>query len=459
MSDKAHKAISGRASAAKALDKVNLKKDYAAEVLEQYLNLTDERQRATDIVTGVIRNLCIIDAVIEKCADKPVKRISKRIINIIRVGVYEFVYCPQAAEHAIVNEAVETAKDAVGTKEAGFINAVLRAVQRHIVNRNMPLADAPIRQTVPVHSTGGCQFDFDILPDADKDPAEFLALAFSLPQWLVAGWLKDFGLESCRRACFGSNRRPAVYVRPNTLKVTTSELAEMFAADRVEFKVAETSMLRLANPQAVTELPGFSDGLFTVQDPTAAQAVRLLNPQKGWKILDLCAAPGTKTVQLAETTADEATILATDIDSERLKKVGHNITRLGIKNVKIFPYFLLPKICIAEGPFDCILLDVPCSNTGVLARRPEVRHRLTPQAVKKLTQVQYRLLQSADKILRVGATLCYSTCSIQSVENTEQIKAFLNDHPRYTLESELLTLPSPDEFDHDGGYTAILQKA
>ncbi len=457
--DMSEKTMTGRQAAVKALGAVNLKKDYAAQILEHFVPYTTETQRAMDIVTGVVRNRAVIDALIEKCSGVSVKRISKQTVNIIRAGVYELTYCPQTPEHAIVNESVEIAKGAGGRKQTGFVNAVLRAVQRHIVNRNTPLAETPMRRILPATPQTGCQFDIDILPDADEDAGEFLAQAFSLPKWLVAGWLRKFGPEACRRACFGSNRRPGLYVRPNTLKTTADELAEIFSGKGLESEVTEAGMIRLTNPHAVTELPGFAEGLFTVQDPTAAKAVRLLEPRKDWKILDLCAAPGTKIAQLAETTGDQAVILATDIDSERLKRVEENVARLALKSVTVFAYDELERLCAEQRPFDCVLLDVPCSNTGVLARRPEVRHRINPQAVAKLVRTQRRLLDSAAELIKADAVICYSTCSIQSAENAELIKAFLDEHPQFACQCELLTLPNAEGFDYDGGYAAILRKA
>ena len=145
-------------------------------------------------------------------------------------------------------------------------------------------------------------------------------------------------------------------------------------------------MLRVISPHSVTELPGFSEGLFTVQDLSASQAVRALQPQPGWAILDMCSAPGTKTTQIAELTRDSATILATDIDPKRLERVQENIARLGLKSITIIPYAQLEQGTI--GPFDAILLDVPCSNTGVLARRIEARYRLSPETIKDLAAMQ-----------------------------------------------------------------------
>jgi 16S rRNA (cytosine967-C5)-methyltransferase len=230
------------------------------------------------------------------------------------------------------------------------------------------------------------------------------------------------------------------------------ELAEKFSLADIESElVPQDSMIKVKNPRIITELPGFTEGLFTVQDITASRVVRMLRSQPNWRILDLCAAPGVKTTQLAEITGDSAAITATDIDTERLKKVEENITRLGIKSVEVVRYEQLP-----DSKFDCVLLDVPCSNTGVLARRVEARYRITPHAIKKIINAQSGLLNTAASILKPRGIICYSTCSIQKDENNNLVKDFLQKNQNFALNTERLSLPSAERLDCDGGYTAIL---
>jgi len=199
-------------------------------------------------------------------------------------------------------------------------------------------------------------------------------------------------------------------------------------------------------------------GLFTVQDVTASQPLRTLAPQPAQTILDLCAAPGTKTTQLAELTGDSAKIVATDIDSRRLEKVKKNTARLGISSVETIAYEQLSQKTAEVGPFDSILLDVPCSNTGVLAKRPEVRYRIEPGTIKELAKVQARLLETAAAMVKPKGKICYSTCSIQKCENSELVRCFLRENRGFELESEKLILPSAETIDCDGGYMAIITK-
>ena len=458
---------SARAIAVEVLNRCDPVKNYAGSILDEVLHSTgrltaetDQRQRATDLVFGTLRNRKAIDTVIVTFSGRPVKRIQGRLLNIIRIGTYELIYCPSTEQYAIVNEAVRNAK-AAGPKQAGFVNAVLRQITRHISFSHAPLAQDDAERTLPQSPATGCQFDTSFLPDCRISPAEYLSTVFSLPEWLVAGWLAEFGEESARQICLASNRRPSVYLRPNRLKTTIEALTEKMDAAEIGFEIAgDSEMIRIKSPRDVTQLPGFSEGEFTIQDITASKPVRLLDPQPDWTILDLCAAPGTKTTQLAEATGDSAKIIATDIDSRRLDMVKENIARLGINSVDIVPYeqLLNSKFSIPNSQFDCILLDVPCSNTGVLAKRIEVRYRINPETIGQLAGLQGELLRTASGLVKPAGLICYSTCSIQKCENNELVENFLKKSQNFTLESERLTLPSAEGYDHDGGYAAILTK-
>ncbi len=451
---------SARAVAIEVLNRCDPRSNYAGTILDRVLHETSQRQRATDLVFGTLRNRGAIDAVISTFSGRPVERIQGRLLNIIRVGVYELLYSPATEAYAIVNEAAESTKAVAGNKQTGFVNAVLRQVIRHISNRQVPLLQANAERTAPQTPSSGCEFDAGFLPDRETHPAEYLSLAFSLPSWLVAGWLDEFGEEPTRRICFASNRRPSIYIRPNRLRTTTSALAEKLGQAGIDSETsADDSMIRLASPRELVQLPGFAEGEFTVQDITASRAVNLLAPQPGWTMLDLCAAPGTKTTQLAEATGDSATIIATDIDRRRLEMVRENIARLGVKSVRIVPYENLQSIAAEAGPFDAVLLDVPCSNTGVLAKRVEARYRVSPEAIRSLVKIQAELLGTAALMLKPHGKICYSTCSIQKAENAERVHDFLRENPAFSLESEKLTLPSAEAPECDGGYTAILVQA
>lgn len=454
------KPATARSIAAEVLSEVELRGRFADEVLSRYFQLT-EKQKATDLVFGVIRNRNVIDLIIQRFTSCSVEQVPEKILNILRVGVYELVYCPQAAEYAIVDEAVGYARHITNARQAGFINAMLRQTLRHISARQKILDQAPPRNTLPQTPETGCEFSIELFPDKDVSPEKYFSIVFSLPQWLVENWVYEYGKEQTGKICFASNRRPSVYLRPNPLKTTAKELAEKLKSAEVGCDIEPVSqMIKLTSPKAITSLPGFDDGLFVVQDLASSEVVRALKPQPDWEILDLCAAPGTKTTQLAEVTGGKAKITATDIDTGRLEMVKENITRLGLAGcVTVMEYNELDKCVEQIGGFDCVLVDVPCSNSGVLARRPEVRHRINKDDVKKLAQTQMSLLAKAAGMLKPKGVICYSTCSIQSREDGLLVRGFIKEKPGFKIESENLILPSADKFDHDGGYTAIITYA
>jgi 16S rRNA (cytosine967-C5)-methyltransferase len=471
---------SARVIAAEVLHSFDLARDYAGRRLDPLLDQTQEKQRATDLVHGTIRNRIAIDATIAAFSGRPVARIDARLLSILRVAVYELAYHPATPAYSIVDEAVKTVGRGAGKKQSGFVNAVLRQVERHIVNRQADLAQANPRRTLVQTAEAGCEFDTDLLPDRATDTAAHLSLCFSLPSWLVNEWLDEFGTEQTHGICLACNRRPSLYIRVNPLRTTTEDLltrlrqanvqAELVRSDavrrypdmplRAHYEQADASrsigMIRIAGPHAVAQLPGFAEGLFTVQDLSASLAVRLLAPQPGESILDLCAAPGAKTMQIAELSRDQASITATDIDSVRLERVKENVARLGLRSVTILPHAQLEEGTV--GPFDAILLDAPCSNTGVLARRVEARFRVTAEAVKDIAGTQKSLLAKAAGLVKPGGRICYSTCSIQRQENQDVTRAFLAGHGNFELADESLLLPATGPFDHDGGYAALLTR-
>jgi len=473
---------SARTLAIDVLNRFNPKRDYAASILNNLLDQTSEKQRATDLVFGTIRNRSAIDTVIAAFSSRPTERILPRLLNILRIAAYELIYRPETPGYSIVDEAVKNAKELLGKKQVGFVNAVLRNITRHTVSRQAQICGADVRTTLPQTPAIGCEFDAPIMPDPQIRPADYLIAAFSLPKWLIADWLGEFGFERTRQICFASNRRPSIYIRTNPLRTTAGDLAQKLHEQQIDFETVPpdilressiehraSSMIRIKSAAAVTQLPGFAEGLFTVQDLAASLAAKMLDPQPGWKILDLCAAPGVKTTQLAEITAGSAEITATDINADRVKMVEENVARLGINAITIIPYADIESRSAEVGPFDAVLLDAPCSNTGVLARRIEARYRLNPAAIQEFTATQSQLLCTAASMTKPRGRISYSTCSIQKAENDELVADFLRRTPDFELDSETLILPSaeipaqdpyskagPAGFDHDGAYVAIL---
>jgi 16S rRNA (cytosine967-C5)-methyltransferase len=318
--------------------------------------------------------------------DRCAQRVDPVIRQHLRVALFQIRHLDRVPRHAAVHEAVELAKG-VSKRSAGFVNAVLRKA-----------ADMPVPDNV--------------------------GLRTSHPDWLVERWRARFpNVEPILEA--GNSILP-VTARVNRLKVKDGP-------DVVEID---------GDPAAA---PGFAEGHFTVQDETSMKVAPLLAPRPGERVLDLAAAPGGKTTHLAELMGGRGLVVAVDLP-ERIRLVREAAKRLGLENIRCLAGDAANVAFLA--PFDAILLDAPCSNTGVLARRPDVRWRLRERDIAGAAEIQRRLLLNAARLLKPGGRLVYSTCSLEPEENKVET-------PGLTLVKEELTLPTPR---HSGGYAALLTK-
>lgn len=452
--------LSARAVASEALRDLDFHKHDIASRLNRLIDRTDQRARATDLVYGVIRNLSAIDRVLCTFAKIKDNHTDKKVLALLRIGTYELIYVPQTPEYAIISDAVELAAK-VSKKTGGFVNAVLRNIQRAIAARSVNLPGQPLPRTLPTDSEHGCLFNADILPWPQAEPAEFLAAALSLPVWLVRRWIAEFGAEQTKSICFACNRHPSVILRPNRLKIDLNSLAQRLGDDGVDvLPAADGTGLRLQQSLNLSQLTAFQEGLFFVQDQSAFDAINLLPIQNHWVVLDLCAAPGTKTAVLAAKMNNTGTLYATDIDKNRLQKVADNCKRLGLTNVNIIEPQHLAQFISQRPHLDAIVADVPCSNTGVLARRVEARWRLEQKAIQSLMKTQGDILRRALSMISPAGVVLYSTCSILADENQNLVRSVVSDYPAAKLKIERLTAPQRQTeaaFDHDGGYAALIQ--
>jgi 16S rRNA (cytosine967-C5)-methyltransferase len=291
-----------------------------------------------------------------------------------------------------------------------------------------------------------------VLPDHPTHPVQYLAAGFALPAWLVTRWLERYGWDECLRLGFWFAQQPPLYLRCNTLKTSRDHCLEAFrlAGFLVE-PGSHPQSIRLEESAPVRQLPGYDDGWFVVQDEAAMRVGSALAPPPGTRILDLCAAPGGKTTHLTELMRNQGLVVACDVDDQRLATLRALCTRLGVSIVE--PCRLHPERNEEPppGPFDAALVDVPCSNTGVLARRPEVRWRLRANDFRKLVPLQTKLLIQAVERVRPGGTVVYSTCSIEPEENARVVRAVLQAFPDLRLEVEEAQRPGQPA---DGGYWA-----
>ena len=301
----------------------------------------------------------------------------------------------------------------------------------------------------------------DVFPPPETDLPGYVTAAFGLPEWLVTRWSTRFSPDQLLQMAKWFDLRQPLSFRVNPLKTTRDEL---LAKMRTAVAQEPTTLLeagdrpesiRYEGPFRIVDLPGFANGSFTVQDETAMSAAALLAPQPGERILDLCAAPGTKTTHLAELMKGEGSIVATDVDLGRLRRIEENADRLGFSSM-IQPLVIREDLSeLPEGPFDAILIDVPCSNTGVLGKRPEVRSRITPEDIDELVTTQKKLLDAAATLVAPGGRIVYSTCSVEPEENSGVITQFLQKSTDFELVETQEFIPGNPT---DGGYQVLLRR-
>ena len=439
---------------------VNGTEQRAKDLLEHELERSGFERRDRDLVTelvyGVLRRRGTVDYVLAQFSRLPLRKLQPHILEIMRLAAYQLLFLDKVPASAAVNEAVEAAKQVGSSGAAGFVNGCLRSLARAIVGKSNEPGGDP-RRAIPVGAGAWCVLDCPVLPDPRRAAAAYLTAAHSHPAWLVRRWLARFGEVTAQQLCEADNAHEGIVLRVNRLR-TTQELlvAELVRSGRWA-KPLGTDHVVVDQAGLLANLAALTDGLCTVQGVAASAAAPLLAPKAGELVLDMCSAPGSKACQLAELARGEAEVVALDISPRRLQLVAENVRRLGSRTVWAVAGdgFSCERLFAAR--FDAALVDVPCSNTGVLARRVESRWRLTAEKIGELSGVQGRLLASAAEVVRPGGRLVYSTCSLEREENEGVIEGFCSAQADYRLAESRYILPS--ETGDDGGYLALLQRA
>jgi len=282
-----------------------------------------------------------------------------------------------------------------------------------------------------------------------------LARAFSFPDWLMVRWLSRYDFDEVVRLGFWFNAAHGICLRVNALKTSREAMLSALSAAGLRASAGtHPQAIWLESPARIVDLPGYDEGWFSVQDESAMEAATMLSPRAGERILDLCAAPGGKTAHLAEIMQNEGHITAADIEADRLRMVETGCQRLGIRIVE--PRLIRPDAGdLPRERFDAVLVDVPCSNTGVLGKRPEARWRLVSGQITELADLQRRLLSRAADHVAVNGRLVYSTCSIEPEENEFVVEAVLAENSALKLVEEAHAVPGQPA---DGGYLALLYR-
>ncbi|NLW55754.1 MAG: 16S rRNA (cytosine(967)-C(5))-methyltransferase RsmB [Firmicutes bacterium] len=401
---------SGRALALKALVAIERQGAYANRILNtlfaQSESTAQDRAMATEIVYGTLRHMTLIDHLLSQLLTKKLVALPTEVRNILRQALYELLTTTET-DYAVVNEAVNLVRKSKFAGLSGLVNAVLRGYLRN-------KADL-------------------ILPDFAEEPLAHLTICHSHPRWLVERWIRRWGTEETHRLLAVNNLPAPFTLRTNTLLLSRAELLKQLAG--LAFDASPSPLLpeavRLATGRSLTSTPLWAAGYFYIQDEGSMLIAHLLAPKPGETISDLCAAPGGKTTHLAQLMGDTGLIYALDLYPHKTRLIQENASRLGITIIE--PLTIDARSWQPENLLDAVLLDAPCTGTGVLRRRPDIRWRRRPKDLKALTKLQEELLEQAASLVKPGGRIVYSTCSLEPEENEERIKSFLRSHPQFQV--------------------------
>tara|TARA_R100001143_G_C3361345_1_gene136887 strand:+ start:67230 stop:68549 length:1320 start_codon:yes stop_codon:yes gene_type:complete len=366
-----------------------------------------ERAQVREYVQNILRRRSYLDFVINHFSSIAVEEMKPLLKNILRLGLYELLFMGGTPDYASINEAVEITKLKMGSKSGDLVNAILRNIQRDIDNLPKP---------------------------AFEDRTKLVATTFSHPEWMVKRWVNRFGEREAFQLMQANNQRPAFYVRVNNLRTKTENFK--LRMEKLDIGFEESDWLpgyfsvESVAPFIAKDL--LRKGICLIQDIAAGFAPTILEPLPGETIYDLCAAPGTKSIVMSDMMKGEGTIMAVDISSKRLEMLARSAMDYAAENIKIRQDDVRDlNLKLADG----VLLDAPCTGTGVLSKRADLRWKRTEEDLANSIKLQEELLEEASNHVKRDGRLVYSTCSIEPEENWDQIQKFLDKFDNYELES------------------------
>lgn len=380
-----------------------------------------DRAEVREYVQNILRRRTYLDFLIDHFSSVKINEMKPELKNILRLGIYDMLFMDSTPDYAAINESVEIAKLMLGSRSGDLVNAILRNLQREMENLPKP---------------------------SYKDRTKLIATTFSHPEWLVKRWVKRFGEREAFKLMQANNRRPVYYVRTNLLRTKSEYLKLRMQKHDIPFTESDwlPDFFQVDSVAPFIAKGWIDKGFCQIQDIAAGFAPTVLDPQSGEKVYDLCAAPGTKSILMAGLMQGEGEILAVDISSDRLEKLAQSALNHKAENIKIRRGDVT-KLELPET--SAVLLDAPCTGTGVLSKRADLRWRRDEEGLQNAVKLQEELLDSAAKMVAKDGRLVYSTCSIEEEENWHQIEKFLEKHNDFELES--LEGYLPEEVLTEGG--------
>lgn len=371
---------------------------------------------ATQLCFGVLQNKLLLDFYLSKFSNIPLKRMESKVVQAMRIGLYQMLFLTRIPHSAAVNSAVElTRKHCKNPRASGMVNGILRALERTI--DRLP--------TIPV-----------------EDEAEYLSTLYSHPRWIVEVWLNQLGRQETELLLAANNAAPSITAQVNTCRISSPALMGRLSEAGVDAQMHPwlKDCVLIRETGDLERLDCFRGGAFYVQDPASRLAVMAAGVQPGMRVLDACAAPGGKSFALSIAMENRGEVISCDLHPHKKKLMEAGAMRLGLDCMK-------PQTADAtvfrdewEGAFDLVVADVPCSGLGVIRKKPDIRFKdMAP--LESLPEVQSRILDNVSRYVKPGGVLLYSTCTLLERENEHIVDAFLEKHKDFTAEQ--FQLPEP----------------
>lgn len=424
---------SNRKTAYYTLMDVESKKSYSNIALNHHIicGKPDSPAFVRELVYGVLENKYLLDHIIDHFVSTGAAKLRNSDLTILRMGLYQIGYMDSVPSYAAVNESVDMAKKFAKGRE-GFINGVLRSYLK-----------APYEAR---------------LPDRSKDEIRHLSIKYSYEPWIIELWMEQYNKEFVEELLKAGNKTPDLAVRVNTHRISREDLIKRFQVKGVE---AEPSLiaknaLRVKGSRLI-EGKLYKSGLYSIQDESSMLAVEKLDPQPGEFIIDVCAAPGGKTLAIAEAMRNSGRVLAQDIYKRKINIIINESKRLGLENVEARTWDATKVDSALSEKADRVIVDAPCSGLGVIRRKPEIKYKRRTAEMDLLPRKQLDILQASSHYVKPGGILLYCTCTINPFENQRVVSEFLKKNPMFERLEALQLLPNVN--DTDGFFICRMKKA
>lgn len=407
-------------------------------VLDKYQYLEkQERAFITRVAEGTIQTMIELDYIINQFSKVKVNKMKPVIRNILRMSVYQLKYMDSVPDSAACNEAVKLARKKGFASLSGFVNGVLRNISR-----------SPAVQ----------------LPDRERNPIEHDSVKYSMPEWILKMWMKDYGIEVMEKTLEAFAKEAPITIRTNLEKITSEELEKQLQSEGVSVKKIEIKdfpnlnyAFMITGFDYLNALPSFRDGLFYVQDISSMMVAELAAPKKEDYIIDVCAAPGGKSTHLAEKLQGTGMVEARDLTEYKIGLIEENILRHACTNMKAVQMDATVYDEASAGKADIVIADLPCSGLGVIRKKTDIKYKMTPDKMASLVELQRNMLHTVCNYVKENGILLYSTCTIHRGENEDNVTWFLENHPEFKLLSQQQIFPKEDF--GDGFFIARLQRS